>query len=92
MSKELPIPPVGERCRELVRVWAGDGSVHVSLSPDVWDDPGPWGILLADLARHLANAYAARGVAEEKTLARIKSAFDAEWSTPTDVPRQTPEH
>ena len=50
-------------------------------------DPAAWGIALVDLARHAAKAYALNGkLAEDAALARIKQAFDAEWSSPTYVP------
>ncbi|MBS2015653.1 MAG: DUF5076 domain-containing protein [Deltaproteobacteria bacterium] len=40
MNKELLIPPkaAASSCRELIRVWAGDGDVHVSLATEVWDE------------------------------------------------------
>jgi hypothetical protein len=54
-----------------------------------WNDPGAWGILLVDLARHAAQAYANDGYDFDKALHQIKSGFDAEWSSPTDsVPSQ----
>jgi hypothetical protein len=42
---------------EVVRVWVAKGGQHVSINPFVWKDPEAWGIVLADLAGHLANAY-----------------------------------
>lgn len=86
--KELAIPPaaVANKCRELLRVWAGDGNVHVALAAEVWEDPGAWGILLVDLARHVANAYEQRGYSSGAALTKIRQGFDAEWGTPTDEP------
>lgn len=89
MNKELLIPPkaAASSCRELIRVWAGDGDVHVSLATEIWDDPGSWGVLLVDLARHVANAYEERGRSRDEALRRIREVFDAEWSHPTDEAR-----
>ncbi len=43
--------------------------------------------MLADLARHIANAYAvSEGRSSSEILARIRVGLDAEWDTPTDVP------
>lgn len=63
MNKELLIPPkaAASSCRERIRVWAGDGDVHVPLATEIWDDPGSWGVLLVDLARHVADTYEERG-------------------------------
>lgn len=72
---------------ELVRVWVADGGQHVSVATGVWEDPAAWGIMLVDLARHIANAYAeTKGVRQAAILERIKEGFDAEWSAPTDEP------
>jgi hypothetical protein len=50
-------------------------------------DPAAWGLALVDIARHAAKAYALNGtLQEDAALARIKQAFDAEWSSPTYVP------
>jgi len=33
------------------------GRQHISLATAVWDDPASWGIMLVDLAKHIAIAY-----------------------------------
>jgi hypothetical protein len=88
MPKELPIPDAavnGKRAIELVRVWAADGAQHVSIATELWKDPAAWGLVLVDLARHVAAAYSqTAGIDEKDALVRIREAFDAEWSAPTD--------
>lgn len=85
--KELIIPPAAKSdpdARELIRVWAAAGQQHVSISAGAWDDPATWGIMLVDLARHLANFYSQeRGMNREEVLLRIKALFEAEWHAPT---------
>jgi uncharacterized protein DUF5076 len=72
---------------ELVRVWVANKGQHVSLRTGVWDDPAAWGILLADLARHVANSYEqTAGLNRVKTLERIRAGWDAEMTAPTDEP------
>jgi hypothetical protein len=87
MSHELPIPPDATsdpRAREIARVWAAHGGQHVTLAA-LWEDPAAWGVMLVDLARHVANAYALRaGVSREEAMARIRKGFDIEWQSPTD--------
>ena len=84
MATELPIPPpalADPDARELIRVWAAGGAQHVSLAASAWKTPGSWGIVLVDLARHLARAYEQRGECDaDAALAEIRAMFDAEWS------------
>jgi uncharacterized protein DUF5076 len=89
---ELSPPPAAKtdpRAREIARIWAAHGEQHAVLVADAWgEDPGPWGILLVDLARHVARAHKQMyGRPETETLARIRELFDVEWETPTDEPR-----
>ena len=88
MHQELNPPPEvasAEWSRELIRAFAADGSLHVSLSPDAWPDAGPWGVLFADLAKHVANAREQQlGVPPAETLAEIRLAFEKQWGWDTD--------
>ena len=88
--KELPVPSAAKddaSSRELARVWAAGGRQHVSLETGLWTDPAAWGLLLVDLARHVANAYEqTEGRDPVDVLTRIRDAFDAEWNTPPDSP------
>jgi hypothetical protein len=72
---------------EILRVWIANKGQHVSLRVGLWSDPAAWGIMLSDLARHVANSYEQdEGLATKDTLQRIKAAFDAELGSPTDNP------
>jgi hypothetical protein len=72
---------------ELLRVWVANKGQHVSLRSGVWKDPAAWGIMLADLARHVANSYEQdAGLDQLKALQRIKAGLDAELGSPTDQP------
>jgi hypothetical protein len=90
-AHELPIPPAvlaDAKAQELVRVWAAAGKQHVALATGLWDDPAAWGIMLVDLAHHVARAYEqSRGLAVGAALARIREAMDAEWTEDTDPHR-----
>jgi hypothetical protein len=86
----LVIPPLAKadpQAIEIARVWLAAGNPHVSLRPDAWEDPAAWGLLLVDLAKHLALGYhQATGRDPDHTLKRIREGFDAEWSHATDAP------
>ena len=88
--KELPIPPVARESSgaiEVARVWVAKKAQHVSLATGLWKDPAAWGVMLVDLAKHVANAYhETTGQGPSEALARIKEGFDAEWAAATDDP------
>ena len=64
---------------ELVRAWVAQGDLHVSLQMGGWDDPTAWGVVLADLVRHVARFYAEeKRLNPEQTIARVRDAMDAE--------------
>ena len=89
-TNELAVPPSAARDRsavEIGRIWLVGGDQHVVLRSDVWEDPAAWGLLLVDLAKHVANTYQqSDGRAIQETLSRIKAGFDTEWSHATDTP------
>lgn len=89
-SDQLSIPDVANDdpdSFEILRVWVAHKRQHVSLRTGVWKDAAAWGLMLADLARHIANAYEQEeGRDRLETLQRIKAGFDAELGSPTDTP------
>lgn len=91
--KPLLIPPAAEsdpKSVEIARIWAAGGKQHVSMKTGLWKDPASWGLMLVDLARHVANAYTqSDGRDRDDVLRRIKEGFDAEWDHPTDRPTGT---
>jgi hypothetical protein len=83
-------PPELSRDRgahEVLSGWIGsDGRSIVLLLPDAFDDVAVWGVLLADIAHHAANARAhMRGDDPANVLAQIRWAFEAEMNRPTDT-------
>jgi hypothetical protein len=65
---------------ELLRAWACGGKQHISINTGVFDDPFAWGMMLVDLARHVANAFDQSGrMKNADVLDRIKRNFDAKW-------------
>lgn len=85
--EDLPIPePVlrASKKAEIVRIWLADGDQVITLSPRLWDDPAAWGLMLVDLAKHVALAYAAKGFNSAEALVRIRAAMEAEWTSPTE--------
>jgi len=81
-SNELIIPESTKtdlKAQEILRAWVANGNLHVSLSVETWNDPTAWGIVLADLAKHVAKAYQLhKQLDEAETLKRIKAVMDAE--------------
>ena len=56
-----------------------------------FEDPDIWGLLLVDIARHAARAYARESsFTEDEALTRIVDMFEAEIARPTDTGTTTP--
>ena len=69
---------------EVLRAAIVEGGLHVSLRR-AFDDPQAWGMLIADVSRHIARIYATeKNMSEEETLSRIRGIFEAEMDAPTD--------
>jgi len=85
---QMPIPDAAKtdpRSVEMMRVWIAHEGHHVSLRTDIWDDPAYWGVMLADLAGHIANAYQQQTSTDrDEILERIRAYLDAEFDRPTD--------
>jgi hypothetical protein len=87
-TPELDPPPIATANREAVeilRVWAAPGSPQQLTLRTCWKDPGAWGLLLVDVARHAAQAYQREGHNPREVFRRIRQLFDAEWSSPTSA-------
>jgi len=55
---------------------------------NIWPDPAAWGIMLADLARHVVNSYGEKADDEKaRILQRIVDGFSTEISSQSDRPR-----
>jgi hypothetical protein len=87
---ELPVPPnvaSDAKAVELIRAWGSGGGLVCSLNPGAWpQDQAPiaWGILLSDVARHVADALQqSYGLEKSEVLARMRSVFDTELDRPT---------
>jgi len=82
----LHIPPAAleQGGIEVLRAVIIDGGLHVSLRR-AFDDPEAWGMLIADVARHIARIYAKENVmSEDQVLERVRAIFEAEMDAPSD--------
>jgi hypothetical protein len=72
---------------EILSVWLrSDGNIVAVLKPDTWPDPAAWGLLLADISRHIGNALAESSHADPaQTIARIRAGFTIEMDSPTGL-------
>ena len=91
--REQPLPPdvMGrDDATEVLRVFILDGGLSIAFTR-AFEEPDMWGLLLVDLARHAARAYARESdYTEEEALTRIIEMFEAEIARPTDVGKTTP--
>ena len=91
VEKVLTIPEEAQRDKasfEVLRVWIANQAQHVSIRSGAWEDPFAWGIVLADLARHIALAHQLQneGTDTDAFLDRLLEGFQAEIDNPTDEP------
>jgi hypothetical protein len=91
--REQPLPPdvMGrDDATEVLRVFILDGGLSIAFTR-AFEEPDMWGLLLVDLARHAARAYARESdYTEEEALTHITEMFEAEIARPTDVGKTTP--
>jgi hypothetical protein len=91
--KEQPLPPdvMGrEDAVEVLRAFVVDGGLSIAFQR-AFEEPDMWGLLLVDIARHAARAYARESdITEDEALERIVDMFDAEIERPTDTGSTAP--
>ena len=86
--KEQPLPPdvmSRDDAVEVLRAFVVDGGLSIAFTR-AFEEPDMWGLLLVDIARHAARAYAKESeFTEDEALARIIDMFEAEIERPTDL-------
>src|ERR1700759_4209725 len=91
--KEQPLPPdVIDRddAIEVLRAFVIDGGLSIAFQR-AFEEPDMWGLMLVDIARHAARAYAQESdITEDEALERIVEMFEAEIARPTDTGTTTP--
>ena len=89
-ERDLEVPgnvTADPKAQEVLRAWVANGQLICALRPTRWKDSSAWGILLADAARHVANAIRDDGGDEPATtVAKIRNMFNLELKDPTDKP------
>ena len=82
----LHVPPAAleQGGVEVLRAVIVDGALHVSLRR-AFDDPEPWGMLIADVTRHIARIYATESkLTQDQVIERVRTIYEAEMDRPTD--------
>ncbi|MBR0872566.1 DUF5076 domain-containing protein [Bradyrhizobium sp. WSM 1704] len=91
--KEQPLPPDvmdREDAVEVLRAFVVDGGLSIAFQR-AFEEPDMWGLMLVDIARHAARAYARESeYTEDEALARIVEMFEAEIARPTDTGKTMP--
>lgn len=91
MPQELVIPQVcyDQPSVEMIRVWLADQRQHCVLNIGLWEDRGldkraAWGLMIADMVHHIANAHAEEyGHDREESIRIIWKSFETEMGHPT---------
>lgn len=92
--KPLIIPPAAQRddhAIQMVSAWIAEHGLHCSLNIGMWnaqgkDEASAWGILVADLIRHVANAMQDQtGISAESAMSRLLHSLHRELDEPTSA-------
>ena len=90
--RQQPLPPDvmdREDATEVLRAFVVDGGLSIAFTR-AFEEPEMWGLLLVDIARHAARAYAREsGFTEDEAMTRIIEMFEAEIARPTDTGNTT---
>lgn len=90
--RSLVIPPAAQRDENSVQVlsaWIAERRLHCTLNIGFFEAAGhteskAWGILLADLVRHIGNAIAEeRGTPADETVGAVIASMHSELDLPT---------
>ena len=85
--REQPLPPdvIGrEDATEVLRAFVLDGGLSIAFMR-AFEEPDMWGLLLVDIARHAARAYARESAyTEQEAMTRIIEMFETEIARPSD--------
>ena len=77
----------------MLSAWVAKSGLHCTLNIGMWEAQGHdeacgWGILLADVVRHIANALnEERGVPLDKTTDAVVDMLMKELGSPTSTPK-----
>jgi hypothetical protein len=73
----------------MISGWIAERGLHCTLNIGMWDasgrnEPKAWGVLLADVVRHIANAIEEqKGADAGETAQTIMDAMEREFESPT---------
>jgi len=90
--RTLVIPPAAQRddnAVQMLSAWVAEKDLHCTLNIGMWQnngrpEPPAWGILLADVIRHIGNAMRDEyGMETDKTIEAVLDALHKELENPT---------
>lgn len=90
--RTLVIPPAAQQddnSVQMLSAWIAEQGLHCTLNIGFFEAAGhgeakAWGILVADLVRHIGNAVAEeRGTPADETVAAVLTSMRAELDAPT---------
>jgi hypothetical protein len=90
--RTLVIPPPAQRDEnsiQMLSAWIAERGLHCTMNVGMWhaegrDEPASWGVLLADIVRHLGTALESEhGVDAGDIAADIVEALNEELDNPT---------
>jgi Domain of unknown function (DUF5076) len=92
--RPLVVPPAAQRDEQAVQMlsaWIADKGLHCTINIGFWQaqgrqEPAAWGILIADVVRHIANALRdQQGAAVDSTMEQLLESLHRELDDPTSA-------
>lgn len=92
--RPLVVPPAAQRddnAIQMLSAWIAENGLHCTLNIGMWEAEGrdearAWGVLLADVVRHIASALRAeRGTASDMIADSVVEALLEELGSPTSA-------
>ena len=92
--RPLVVPPAAQRDEQAVQMlsaWIAEKGLHCTINVGFWraqerQEPAAWGILIADVMRHIANALRdQQGVAVDATMEQLLESLHRELDEPTSA-------
>ncbi len=81
----VPPPALEQGGYEVLRAAISEGQLHVALRR-AFDEPETWGILLADITRHIGRIFAREtSMREDEVVEKVWTMFEAEMERSTDI-------
>lgn len=78
-------PDIEPKNGEILQAKVENDGLQYTMDPTIWEDPSSWGVVLADIAHHIAETFQMEhNIGVNESLAIIREHFNNELDFSTD--------